>query len=123
MAKQRSHGADPAQRWSAADAYSALAAAEKSGLSLRAFAQSEGVDPQRLYWWRRRLGAGADAQASSKRAVAAEAPMFVEIGPGEVPVSDAPAIEVVLRSGRVLRVPGSGSFDAAVLSRLIELLE
>lgn len=118
MAKRRNPGPYPAKRWSAADARGALAAARDSGLSLRAFARREGLDPQRLYWWHRRLGADATA---ARRAAEAEAPTFVEIEPGVGLVSDAPAIEVVLRNGRVLRVPRS--FDAPALGRLIELLE
>jgi transposase-like protein len=43
-------------RWTEQDARDALAALHRSGTSVRAFATEHGLDPQRLYSWRRRLG-------------------------------------------------------------------
>ena len=43
-------------RWTPEDARRALAALERSGQSVKAFATEHGLDPQRLYQWRRRLG-------------------------------------------------------------------
>lgn len=89
------------RRWTAADARMALSALERSGLSLSEFAAREGLDVQRLRHWRKRL---------------AEAPAFVELTPR------APErVEVVLRSGRTLRVPAT--IDRATLAALIEALE
>jgi hypothetical protein len=92
------------RRWTASEARAALAALEASRLSAHAFAKREGLDVQRLYWWQRRIGA--------KTAT----PAFVEIErrPGE-------PVEIVLRSGRVLRV--AETIDVAVLRRLVEALE
>ena len=42
-------------RWSERDARMALAALERSGKSVRVFAEEHGLDPQRLYAWRRRV--------------------------------------------------------------------
>jgi len=42
-------------RWTDADAQTVLGALDASGLSVAAFAGREGLDPQRLYFWRRRL--------------------------------------------------------------------
>ena len=96
-------------RWTASEARAALAAVRASGLSARAFAIREGLVAQRLYWWQQRLG-------STRPAAAVSAPAFVELKPrGPDPV------EVVLRSGRVLRV--SPAIDPSSLARLVEALE
>jgi len=51
MAKGQNTGG----RWSEDEAREILAAWEKSGESGAAFARSLRVDPQRLFWWKRRL--------------------------------------------------------------------
>jgi transposase-like protein len=94
------------QRWSAEDARAVLAALAKSGLSLAAFARDTGISEQRLYFWRNRLEAGADAAP----------PPFVEVRHGGTEV-----VEIALRSGRSVRVPAA--IDGAVLRRLIDALE
>jgi transposase-like protein len=94
-------------RWTEDDASAALAALERSGLSVACFADREGVDAQRLYKWRRRLGPVTD---------------FVEVTPSASLALGAPrGFEVMLGSGRVVRVPES--FDAEALRRLIAVLE
>ena len=50
-------------RWSEEEAREVLTALERSGLSVGAFAAEHGLDPQRLYSWRRRLGASAEHTA------------------------------------------------------------
>jgi len=47
------------RRWTAEEARQVLTAWEESGLELTSFASSEGLDPQRLTRWRRRLATGA----------------------------------------------------------------
>lgn len=96
------------RRWTDADAHTVLAALDTSGLSVSAFASREGLDVQRLYFWRRRRATIAE-QATT-------APAFVE-----VQHSVAEHVEVMLRSGRILRVPES--IDSASLRRLIDALE
>jgi hypothetical protein len=73
-----------------------------------AFARHRGLSAKRLYWWRRRLEAGGRADVP--------APAFVEVTtrPREI-------VEIVVRTGRVLRVPAS--LDAASLVHLVEALE
>ena len=44
-------------RWTREDARDVIAALERSGKSVSTFAADHGLDPQRLYLWRRRLGA------------------------------------------------------------------
>jgi transposase-like protein len=96
-----------ARRWSVAEARSALAALASSGLSASAFAARAGFNVQRLHSWRRKF-ATAPAQEST--------PRFVEFRPPAVE-----RVEIVLRSGRVLRV--SESIDPAAVVRLVEALE
>ena len=43
-------------RWTERDARVVLAALDRSGKSVSVFAAEHGVDPQRVYLWRRRLG-------------------------------------------------------------------
>jgi hypothetical protein len=93
-------------RWTAGDAKAVLSALDASGLSVYAFATREGLDADRLYRWRLRLH-GSRRQRS---------PAFVEIKPA----ATSP-IEVLLRSGLVLRV--SGPFDEGALHRLVSVLD
>ena len=90
--------------------------ARESGESLSAFAQRHGIDPQRLYSWRRKLDAarGGDSSAPS------EAFVPVRVVP-EARTTPASAFELVLGMGRVIRV--SADFDAQALRRLVEVLE
>jgi len=46
------------RRWTEAEAREVLAALEQSGQSITAFAAARGLDPQRLYYWRRRVAGG-----------------------------------------------------------------
>jgi hypothetical protein len=99
------------RRWTVFEARAALAALDASGLRASAFAAREGLDVQRLQSWRRKLGT-----KSKPRKARASRPAFVELRPGR-----SEPIEIVLRSGRVLRV--HESIDAAVLRRLVEALD
>ena len=71
----------------------------------------EGLDPQRLRRWAHDLETVAEPEPA-----AALPPKFVEVRPRAVE-----PVEVVLRSGRVLRV--AESIDTAALVRLVEALE
>jgi len=92
-------------RWTPEKASAVLAKHAASGLSIQRFAAREGFDPERLYRWRRQLGAAQPAPAT-----------FVEVRP-----SVQSRIELVLRSGHVLFV--SESIDVAALRRLVEALD
>ena len=92
------------RRWTVVEARGALAALESSGLPAAEFARREGLDVQRLHRWRRELGATAAP------------PAFVEVHRRE-----AERIEVVMRSGLVLRV--AESVDADAVRRLVAALE
>jgi transposase-like protein len=97
-------------RWTEQEARAALAALERSGMSVREFAAKHGLDPQRLWSWRRRVAGGdrTTFQELIVRPAAASA-----AGGGE-------AFEVVFGSGVVVRVPPS--FESAALVRLVEAL-
>ena len=43
------------KRWTASEAKQALAAWQRSGETMAAFARRKGVSTQRLLWWRKRL--------------------------------------------------------------------
>jgi hypothetical protein len=99
-------------RWTEQDARDVLAALRRSGKPVRVFAAERGLDPRRLYLWRRRLGE-------------AESTTFHELivrpaARGAAPEAARNSFEIVLASGDVVRVPAS--FDGAALARLLEVL-
>ncbi len=105
------------RRWTAEEAGQALVAWEDSGLGLTAFATGAGLDPQRLTRWRRRLATTGS-------------PTFEEVLPGVALAMvernalhgvERERFEVVLPSGRVVRVPES--FDAGALRRLLAVVD
>ena len=94
-------------RWTTQDAEMVLGALERSGQSVREFAEEHGLDPQRLYVWRRRV-AGGDRTTFRELVVRGSS------SPRES------SFEVVLPSGVVVRVPPS--FDAGALGRLLDVV-
>jgi transposase-like protein len=99
-------------RWTEREARAALAALERSRKPISVFAAEHGLDPQRLYSWRRRLGG---AEPTTFRELIVRPPAAASLSP-----SAGAAFEIVLGSGVVVRVPES--FDAAGLERLLEVL-
>ncbi len=96
--------------WSSADARVVLDALDDAGTPVAEFARDHGVDPQRLYAWRRRL----------RRTPSLTRPVhFVELPP--TAVSGAPACyEIVLPSGARLRIEGAVvTRDVAALLSLL----
>jgi hypothetical protein len=102
-------------RWTEKDARVVLAAQQQSGKSVSVFAEEHGLDPQRLNLWRRRLAAVAGGDITTFKELTVR-PSSLRSGLG----SDTIALEIVLGSGVVIRVPPS--FDAAALVRLFEVL-
>jgi transposase-like protein len=94
------------RRWRAKEARAILKHLDASGLSVGEFAARYGLETQRLYRWRAQLASPGPAAA----------PRFVEIerSPGV-------AIEVVLRSGHVVRVRDGFGEDA--LRRVVAVLD
>ena len=102
------------RRWTVDDAKEALAAQEQSGLTMRAFATREGLDTQRLERWRRRLAAPAFEEVARPEVAAATHSEVVATAQRE-------RFEIVLREGRIVRVPEL--FDANALLRLLEVAD
>ena len=96
-------------RWTESQAREVIATLERSGKSVTAFAADHGLDPQRVYLWRRRVARG-DGTTFRELVVRPSAAVGERNGP----------FEVVLPSGVVVRIPAS--FDAVALSRLLEVL-
>jgi transposase-like protein len=95
-------------RWNEADAREVLAALDRSGKPVSAFAAEHGLDAQRVYLWRRRLGG-------------AERTMFQELVVRPSAARDTQGVfEIVLATGVTIRVPAS--FDPIALSRLLGVL-
>jgi hypothetical protein len=98
-----------------------------SGLSAKEFGHETGISPRSLAWWRWQLGRNAKeptlAEPTRRRtrkpkSAPSVSPMtFVEVS---APSAREP-LEVVLASGRRIRVPSS--FDAPTLERLLVILE
>src|SRR5580704_15277020 len=88
-------------QWTEVEARGVLEAWRKSGLSIEAFARSRGLVPQRLYWWKRKLGiAGRRDRAALVPVRLAEA---VVDGAAESSRRGEP-VTVLLRSGHMLKV-------------------
>jgi hypothetical protein len=98
-------------RWTEQDARVALAALDRSGQPVRTFAAERGLDPQRLYAWRRRLGR---AEPTTFQELVFRAPAPISIASGDA------GFEIVLRSGVVVRVPST--FDPVALERLLAVV-
>jgi len=103
---------------------------KRSGLTLQEFGQQRSIPRTTLVWWRhvfrhagrKRRGANGGQESLPERALASAAAVFREL-PLTGPVTrPAPAVlEVVLRSGHVLRVPeGMGT---TTLQAVIAVLE
>ncbi|HXZ82853.1 MAG TPA: hypothetical protein VED84_03765 [Acidimicrobiales bacterium] len=87
---------------------------KKSGLSIRVFAAREGLPAGSLSHWKWKL--------ERQNGGAPRPTQFVELKTSR-PGPSGPALpfEVVLSSGRMVKVPGG--FDAAELGRLVGVLE
>ena len=95
----------PRTRWSLEQARAVLKRQERSGLSVRRFAEKEGLDAERLYRWQRKLR----EERRRKR--------FVEVRAEGV----VAPVEVVLRSGHRLLLRGATDVD--VLAAIVTTLE
>ena len=91
---------------------------ERSGLTLREFAQQRGIALSTLSWWRRVLR-GASEEAG-KGVAAEKAVVFTEVlQPANAKRMPA-VVEVVVPSGHVVRVPAGA--DTATLQRVLQAL-
>lgn len=91
---------------------------EESGLSLRRFAEREGLKAGSLSFWKWKLR----QERGRKREVAPVPPVeLIELRATAARPVAAQPFEVELRSGRRVRV--AAGFDAAELARLVVVLE
>ena len=117
MPKAKSHPSTAKrQRWTREQARAVLEKHASSGLTVREFAEREGLETARLYRWRERVGVSAGQQLAASARSTPERAAFVEVR-----ARRPSRIELVLRTGHVLFVPDS--FDAGALSRIVEILE
>ncbi len=107
------------RRWKAAEARSVLEALASSGLSLPEFARVNGLEPERLRRWQRRLARQARRAAGTRGPANSGAPALIELRPS-ASMRPAEPIEIVLGSGVTLRV--AESIEPAVLARLVTAL-
>jgi len=93
---------------------SLILAQERSGLTARDFAESRGIAPTTMYWWRSRLG----------RRRAAPELVPVEIVEHDVTVERrgprSPHFELQIDDAMMLRIPAG--FDADELRRIVQSL-
>jgi hypothetical protein len=99
-------------QWTEIEARGVLEALKRSGLGVEKFARSRGLVPQRLYWWKRKLG--IEAASNTSRAPALLPVRVTEARRGE-------PVTVLLRSGHMLKV--GRDFDEVAFARVVSLLE
>jgi hypothetical protein len=98
-----------------------LARWERSGLSLRDFGEQRGIPLSTLTWWRQVFRrAGEPVNVASQSVPASDAVVFTEVRPAIVP-RIPPVLEIILRSGHVLRVPPGA--DTETLQRVLQALQ
>ena len=95
---------------------------QRSRLTLREFGEQRGIPLSTLTWWRQVFRrAGEPVDAASKSAPASDAVVFTEVPrPATVPTTP-PVLEIVLRSGHVLRVPAGA--DTTTRRRVLPVLQ
>jgi hypothetical protein len=99
-----------------------LARWQRSGLTLREFGQQRGIPLSTLTWWRQVFRrAGEPVAAAPKSAAASDAVVFTEVRRPTTVSTTAPVVEVVLRTGHVLRVPPGA--DTETLRRVFQNLQ
>lgn len=94
--------------WHEAEGQTVISAWRSSGEGVKSFARRYGVNPKRVWWWARRLGAEESMRFHPIRVVAPQ----VEAGG---------LIEIELRDGRSIHLPRR--FDEEDLRRVLRVLE
>ena len=104
-------GPERRRRWSTAEKQRLVADSVSSGLSVAEFARRHDVHPNLLHAWRRQAKVGALSALADAGARLVPVTIAAE-RPAAPPARDdegGAAIEVVLRNGRLLRVPERAS--------------
>ena len=98
-----------------------LARWQRSGLTLREFGQRRRIPLSTLTWWRQVFRRAGEVDAAANSVTASGAVVFTEVPrPATVPTTP-PVLEIVLRSGHVLRVPAGADIDT--LQRVLQALQ
>lgn len=103
-------------QWTEIEARGVLEAWKRSGLSVEKYARSRGLVPQRLHWWKQKLGFGG--AADEKRALAL---LPVRVAEARIDGRRGEPVTVLLRSGHMLKV--GRDFDEGAFARVVALLE
>ena len=106
------------KQWSEEHAGQVLDEADRSGLSDPGFARGQGINPNRIAWWRRRLGRPRVEQGTGGKLT------FVELTarpPGNTGGADPGLVTVRLQNGRQVEVPLR--VDLVALCRLLNAVE
>jgi hypothetical protein len=99
-------------QWTEVEARGVLEAWKRSGVGLERFARSRGLVPQRLYWWKRKLGFGESR---------APALLPIRVADARIEVRRGEPVTVLLRSGHMIKV--GHDFDESAFARVVALLE
>jgi transposase-like protein len=109
--------------WTEAEGQRVIEAWEASGESVASFARRTGLVPQRVYWWRGRLGAGA-AKARVQQERVASVPAFL---PVTVRAASAPTLRagvtVCTREGLRVEVAELDATSALWVATLVRSIE
>jgi hypothetical protein len=97
-------------QWTEIEARGVLEAWKRSGLSIEKYARGRGLVPQRLHWWKKKLG--------FDRALAL---LPVRIAEARIDGRRGEPVTVLLRSGHMLKV--GRDFDEGAFARVVALLE
>ena len=104
-------------QWTEVEARGVLEAWRKSGASIEAFARGRGLVPQRLYWWKRKLGIAG----RKDRVALVPVRLADESIDGVAESRRGEPVTVLLRSGHMLKV--GRDFDETAFARVVALLE
>lgn len=117
------------QRRSAAEWNALVEACARSGMSRRAFAEAEGLQPQTFAWWATRLSAKQSGVSGRTNAAPRTAFVPVRVSSGVAlsersaatrsnapTVTAAPTVEVILANGRRVRFSLAHASDARLVA-------
>jgi hypothetical protein len=112
------------RKWSEEEGRFVVEAWEASGESVPAFARGAGLFPQRVYWWKERLGRGVDTTRPAL--VTASTSSFVPLtvrAEGAAPLGmPGAAVTVVVNSDLRIEVADLDATSAAWVAKLVKSL-
>ena len=105
-------------QWTEHEARAALRAWKSSGKSLHHWALEHGIVPQRMRWWRKKLG---DVEDVPEAAAPTATTDTVTLLPVQVTTKRGEPVAVYLRCGHIVKV-GRG-FDEDAFKRVVAILD